>query len=133
MSYILRILVAGGLMGILDALWLGLVAKQFYKTNLGPLLLDKPNMLAGAAFYAIFAVGIVVLVVSPALAKSSWLQALWQGALLGLVAYAAYDLTNLATLKGFPVNIVVADLLWGTIAAATVSVLTYTIVKRRLS
>jgi uncharacterized membrane protein len=87
--------------------------------------LDKPQVLPAALFYLIYIVGVVLLVVNPALEKESWLHALGYGALLGLVAYATYDLTNLATVNGFSAKVVVIDLLWGMFITATVSLLTY--------
>lgn len=127
--FITRLLIAGAIMGILDALWLTLVANKFYKSQLGSLLLDKPNMMAAVVFYVIYVVGVVAFVITPALDKGSWLHALGFGALFGLVAYATYDLTNLATLKGFPAKLVVVDLLWGAVLTAIVSALTYAVVR----
>ena len=117
-------------MAALDALWLGLVANKFYKSQLGRLLLEKPNMLAAVLFYVIFVIGIVVFAVMPAVAAGSWKLALGYGALLGLVTYATYDLTNLATLKGFPLKVVIVDLIWGMVLTASVAALTYLIVSR---
>ena len=133
MDIIYRLLVAGGIMAIIDLFWLSTVANKFYKSQIGPLLLDKPNMVAAAIFYVIYVIGIVAFVVSPALEKSSWHHAVIYGALFGLVAYATYDLTNLATLKGFTNKLVVVDLLWGTILTATVSVSTYLVIQKWLS
>lgn len=130
MDFIIKLLVAGGIMGVLDALWLTIVANKFYKDQLGALLLDKPNMPAAIAFYVIYVIGIVVFAVMPAVAAGDWKLALGLGALLGLVAYATYDLTNLATLKDFPVKIVIVDLIWGAALTATVATLTYLIVSR---
>lgn len=124
-SFIIKLLVAGGIMGLIDAVWLGVIANKLYKNELGSLLLEKPNMVAAILFYVIFVVGIVVFAVLPAVTAGDWKVALGLGALLGLVTYATYDLTNLATLKGFPVKIVIIDLLWGTVLTATVATLTY--------
>lgn len=121
---------AGGIMAVIDALWLGLVANKFYKSQLGPLLLEKPHMPAAVLFYVIFVVGVVVFAVMPAIAAGSWKLALGYGALLGLVTYATYDLTNLATLKGFPLKVVIVDLVWGVLLTASVATLTYLIVSR---
>ena len=129
-AFLLKLLVAGGIMGIIDALWLGVVANRLYKSQLGPLLLEKPNMAAAVLFYVIYVVGIVVFAVMPAIAAGDWKMALGLGALLGLVAYATYDLTNLATLKGFPIKIVIVDLIWGAVLTGTVATLTYLIVNR---
>jgi uncharacterized membrane protein len=114
----------GGTLGaflVLDALWLGVVARRFYAAELGEMLRDDPRWGAAGLFYLIYVLGVVVLVVLPALEARSPTRALALGALLGLVAYAAYDLTNLATLKGFPVRMVVVDLAWGTVLTGAVA------------
>ena len=129
-AFLTKLLVAGGIMGLIDAVWLSVIANKLYKSQLGPLLLEKPNMVAAVLFYVIFVVGIVVFAVLPAVSAGDWKVALGYGALLGLVTYATYDLTNLATLKGFPLKIVIIDMLWGTVLTATVATLTYLIVNR---
>jgi len=132
MELFIKLLVAGGIMGILDFLWLGFVAKKLYDNEIGKLLLDKPNMLPAILFYVIYVIGVVVFVITPALEKDSWQFALWAGAFFGLVAYATYDLTNLATLKDFSAKVVVIDLLWGATLTAGVSLSTFFIVKALL-
>lgn len=109
----------------IDMVWLGLVAKNFYAKEIGFLMKTEVNWLAAGLFYLIFIAGLVFLVILPAWEKGSWGQALWTGALFGLVAYATYDLTNLATLKDWPLAVTVADLIWGTVLSATVSGVTY--------
>jgi len=98
---------------ICDFAWLGFIAKDFYQAQIGPLLLEKPNLTAAAIFYALYTAGIVFFCVEPALAQASWLRALAFGMLLGLLGYGTYDLSNLATLKGWSVSLVVVDILWG--------------------
>lgn len=127
MEIIVAIVAAAVIMGVLDFVWLGFIAKKLYYGEMGDILLKKPNMTAAILFYAIYVVGAVVLVVLPALAESSFLMAIGYGALLGFVAYATYDLTNLATMKGFSKKIVVIDLIWGTFITATVCVGSYAI------
>jgi len=129
-DFLLRFLIAGGVMGILDALWLMFIANKFYKSQIGNLLLDKPNMAPAIIFYVIYIVGIVTFVVAPALEKGSLVHALGYGALFGLVAYATYDLTNLSTLKGFTSKVVIVDLLWGALMTATVAGITYLILHK---
>lgn len=129
-DFLLRFLIAGGAMGILDALWLMFVANKFYKSQIGNLLLDKPNMAPAIIFYVIYIAGIVAFVVAPALEKGSLVHALGYGALFGLVAYATYDLTNLSTLKGFTSKVVIVDLLWGALMTATVAGITYLILHK---
>ena len=129
-DFLIKLLVAGGIMGIIDALWLSVVANRFYKSQLGPMLLEKPNMISAIIFYVIFVVGVVVFAVLPAVQTGDWKIALGLGALLGLVTYATYDLTNHATLKGFPLTVVVVDIIWGVVLTATVATLTYLVATR---
>lgn len=117
---------------VIDLIWLGVVARSFYRDQLGHLLRADVNWAAAIAFYVIFVAGIVVLVVWPAVEQQSLLRAVALGALLGLVTYAAYDLTNLATLKGFPAAVAAVDLAWGAVLCATVSAITYAAATRLL-
>lgn len=98
----------------LDAVWLTLMAARLYRPALGPIMLERFALGPAVAFYAIYMLGVVVFAVAPALAQRNGLAALGNGALLGLVAYATYDLTNQATLKGWPWQVTLADLCWGT-------------------
>lgn len=102
----------------LDFVWLGVVAPTFYKSQLGPLLLQKPNLLPAGAFYVLYVAGLVLFCVMPALEADAWVRASIMGALLGLVAYATYDLSNLATLKNWTLPITLVDMAWGTVASA---------------
>lgn len=129
MELVVKLLAAGAIMGVLDFFWLGFIAKKLYYSELGGLLLSKPNMTAALAFYVIYVIGVVMFVISPALAKHDIWYALGMGALFGLVAYATYDLTNLATLKGFSTKIVVIDLIWGMALTAVVAAGTFLVVK----
>ncbi|MDO9418543.1 DUF2177 family protein [Pararhizobium sp.] len=99
---------------IADAIWLGLVARTFYRDQLGPLMLDNPNFTVAALFYVFFAAAVVLLAVMPGLRGGSFATALGYGAVLGLAAYGTYDITNLATLKGWPVMVSIVDMAWGT-------------------
>jgi uncharacterized membrane protein len=110
---------------IIDLTWLGVVARSFYQAQIGHLMRTNVNWAAAIVFYAIFVVGIIVLAVWPAVDRQSLGHAVVLGALLGLVTYAAYDLTNLATLDGFPFKVVVVDMVWGTVLCAAVSGITY--------
>lgn len=85
----------------------------------------NPNLLSAFIFYLIFITGLVVFVITPALDKRSWMHAVLAGALFGLTTYATYDLTNLATIKNWPLIVTVVDLIWGTVLSVTVSVITY--------
>lgn len=109
----------------IDMVWLGLVAKNFYSQQIGFLMKSNVNWLAAIIFYFLFVVGLVLFVISPAVEKQSWQYALTLGALFGLITYATYDLTNLATLKDWPLLVTVVDLVWGTVLAASVSVISF--------
>ena len=111
-----------------DMVWLGLVAKNFYAKQIGFLMKTDINWISAIIFYLLFVAGIVFFVVSPAIEKQSWVYALLAGAFFGLITYATYDLTNLATLKNWPVFLTIVDLLWGTFLSATVSSIAYLIV-----
>jgi uncharacterized membrane protein len=112
---------------VIDLVWLGLIARSFYQTHLGHLMRSDVNWVAAALFYLLFVAGIVVFVVWPAIERESLLRALSLGALFGLVTYAAYDLTSLAVMEGFPLKIALVDLLWGTALCASVSAITYSV------
>lgn len=105
---------------IIDGLWLGIVARSFYVQQIGHLLRPSPDFGVAGAFYLLYVVGVVVFAVLPALAQQSWVTALVLGALLGFIAYGTYDLTNLATLAGWPVLVSVVDMIWGAVLTATV-------------
>jgi uncharacterized membrane protein len=110
---------------VIDLIWLGIVARSFYRAQLGHLMRADVNWQAAIAFYVLFVAGIVVFVVWPAIERESLVQALALGALFGLVTYAAYDLTNLATLRGFPPTMVVVDMIWGMLLCTGVSAITW--------
>jgi uncharacterized membrane protein len=110
-----------------DAVWLGVVARGFYRRHLGELLRPDVQWWAAVAFYLLFLVGLLVLAVLPALERQSVWRAVGLGALLGFVAYATYDLTNLATLRGFPSIVAAVDLLWGTALAAGLAAAAFTL------
>ncbi|MFZ0685277.1 MAG: DUF2177 family protein [Terriglobales bacterium] len=111
----------------MDMVWLGLVAKNFYAKHIGFLMKSNVNWVAAVVFYLFFIAGLVVFVVTPAMDKHSWMRALLFGGLFGLITYATYDLTNLATLKDWPLSLSVVDMIWGTVLAGSVSVVTYLI------
>lgn len=113
----------------IDMIWLGLVAKTFYQSQIGYLMKATPNWTAAIIFYLLFIVGLVVFVINPALANQSWTQALMLGALFGLICYATYDLTNLATIKNWPLTVTIVDLIWGTVLSASVSYVSYHIIR----
>lgn len=113
----------------IDMLWIGVLAKGFYRNNLGHLLRPDINWTAALIFYLLYIVGILIFATLPALEKQSLHQAVVLGALFGLFAYATYDLSNLATLKDWPVNIVFVDILWGMVLTASVAAASFFIGK----
>lgn len=114
MELLLKLLAVGGILGLLDFLWLTLGARKLYESEMPDMLLEKPNVAAVAGFYVLYVIGVVYFVITPALEKQSWEHAAVSGALFGLVAYATYGLTNLAVFKGFSTKAILIDLAWGT-------------------
>ncbi len=114
----------------IDMLWLGLIAKNFYRAQIGGLMKADINWAAAIIFYLIFISGLVVFVITPAVEKGSWTHALLFGALFGLVCYATYDLTNLAVARDWPLLVTLVDLIWGAVLAASVSTITYFIMSK---
>lgn len=112
-----------------DLSWLGVIAKNFYRGQIGILMKNDVNWAAAIIFYLVFVFGLVFFVILPAVEKGSWMYALVIGALFGLITYATYDLTNLATLKDWPLLVTIADTAWGAVIAAFVSTTTYFIAK----
>lgn len=104
--------------GLVDFVWLAFIAKDLYRNGIGHLMAAQPNWTAAVLFYLLYIAGLVYFAVRPGLATGSWQTVALNGAILGLVCYATYDLTNLATLRDWPVHIVVADLLWGMFVSA---------------
>lgn len=114
---------------VVDMLWLGVLAKNIYQKYLGSFLSDQVNWGAAFIFYFIYVAGISIFAIYPAVNKGSLQHALLMGALFGFFTYATYDLTNLATLKGWPLPIVFIDIVWGAVLTAIVSFSGYYIVK----
>ncbi|MGW8123668.1 DUF2177 family protein [Roseivirga echinicomitans] len=113
----------------IDLVWLGVVAKNLYNRHLGSLLADQVNWTAAIIFYLLFIVGIFIFAIAPAVHKESLRHAVMMGALFGFFTYATYDLTNLATLKDWPIKIVFIDILWGSVLTAAVSASGYGITR----
>lgn len=103
---------------IVDAVWIGLVVRDYYQDTVGQLLRDTPNYLAAGLFYLAYAAGIIILAVSPALKKRDVRIALGNGAVLGAIAYGTYTLTNFSVLKGWTIGLVVSDIVWGAFLTA---------------
>ncbi|HSK11720.1 MAG TPA: DUF2177 family protein [Phnomibacter sp.] len=112
----------------IDMVWLGLVAKGLYRRQLGALLSDNVNWTAAVIFYMLYIIGIFIFCIVPAVEKGSIAKALVLGGLFGFFCYATYDLTNLATLKGWPSTIVYIDIVWGVVLTAATSLSGYLVV-----
>lgn len=126
LDFLLLFAVAFGVFIVVDLVWLVVIARKLYKKYLGYIMTDKVRWGAALIFYVIFIAGLVFFAIMPA---SNALMAILYGGLLGFLGYATYDLTNLATLKGWPIAVTIIDLIWGTSLGAVVSVLTFLIVR----
>ncbi|MNQ18117.1 hypothetical protein D3C85_311510 [compost metagenome] len=124
MNLILVFIVTAIIFALIDAAWLKSTSR-FYKSELGGLLLKVPNFPAAVLFYLIYVVGMIVFAVHPALEQQNWGVALGYGATLGFIAYATYDLTNLATLRKWSRTVVIVDMAWGTVVTAAASTAAY--------
>ncbi len=109
----------------IDIVWLGFIAKRLYFSGLSHLLADKVSYPAAAGFYALYVVGLIIFAVAPALETSTWSTATVNGALFGFFCYATYDMTNQATLKGWPVRVTIFDIAWGTTLSAVSATVGY--------
>lgn len=109
----------------IDMVWLGVVARNLYKQKLGFILSPEVNWAAAIIFYLIYIGGILFFAVLPASKEMSWQTALLNGALLGGMCYATYDLTNMATIAKWPLEIVVIDIVWGMVLTGSVATLSY--------
>lgn len=127
--WITSFLVALVVLAILDFAWLGLIAHGFYTDRLGPLLREQPLWAVAALFYLVHAAAVATFAVPLALVRPGWGAALLYGAALGFCAYAAYDLTNLATLRGWPVAVTLVDLAWGTFVTAVATAVAFAVVR----
>jgi uncharacterized membrane protein len=125
MEFIGHYLLVGAIFAAIDAVWIGVIANKFYKKHMAQLLLDKPKFGPAVLFYLINIAGIVVLALNPALGSDSLLRAIGLGAMLGVVGYATYDLTNASTLKGWPLKVTVVDIVWGTFVTALTTTLAF--------
>jgi uncharacterized membrane protein len=117
-KYLAGYLAAALVMVALDMLWLGVIAKTLYQEGIGFLMAEQPKLVAAVAFYVLYAAGLMVFVVAPQAKDPDWGRTVLMGALFGLVAYATYDLSNLATLKNWPMRLALVDMAWGTLLSA---------------
>lgn len=111
----------------IDMLWIGVLAKDFYRNNLGHLFRENINWAAALIFYFLYIIGILIFATLPALEKQSLGRAVLLGALFGFFSYATYDLTNFATLKDWPLKVTVVDMIWGMVLTASVAAASYLI------
>ena len=116
--------IAAVIMIAIDMVWLTWLGRGFYMQEIGGLLLDTPNLPAALAFYVLYSVGVVVIIIAPALETQSVVRALIYGVIYGLVAYGTYDLTNLAVMKGFTTKIALIDMAWGGLITGFTSAVT---------
>jgi uncharacterized membrane protein len=124
-TYLLSLVVFLGI----DGVWLTLMNKNFYGKHLAHLMTDKPNLVVALVFYLINIVGMIFLVINPAIKEQSWSRLLWGAAIYGLCTYATYDLTNMATLKNWPTIVTVVDLIWGVSLTTAVCAVVYLVRK----
>lgn len=127
-QYIYLYLLTIPMLVLFDLLWIGVVAKDFYKSNLGHLF-GPVEWTPAIIFYFVYIAGLLFFVVAPALEVGSLMRALVLGALFGFVAYATYDLTNNATIKDWPTIVTIVDILWGSLLTGGVAALSYLIGK----
>ncbi len=109
----------------IDLIWLLGIAKNLYRDQMGDLMANEPKLIAGLAFYLLYALGVCIFVIVPALSKQSWIYALQYGALFGLFCYMTYDLTNLAVIRNFPTQLALIDIAWGSFVTAICSGIAY--------
>jgi uncharacterized membrane protein len=117
----------------IDSFWLGLVAPSFYRSQIGHLMADNPNLLAAGIFYLLFVYGLLMFVVEPGIRNESLWNAVMTGALFGLITYATYDLTSFATLENWSLLVTVVDMAWGTILCSLVTLVSVSVGKRLIN
>jgi len=110
---------------VIDLIWLLGVAKNLYQQEMGDLMATEPKLIAGLAFYLLYAIGVCIFVIVPALSKQSWIYAVQYGALFGFFCYMTYDLTNLAVIRNFPTGLAFIDIAWGSAVTAVVAGIAY--------
>lgn len=110
---------------VIDGAWFRCVSKDFYKKQLGSLLIKKINFVAAATTYLVLAVGLIYFAVFPSLQIANYGHALRAGLLFGFVIYSIYDLTNQATIKGWSSELSIIDITWGTFLCGITSVSSY--------
>lgn len=115
---------------VVDMIWLGVIAGGFYRKALGPLLSPNVNWIAAIIFYLLFLVGVLIFALLPGMAKRSLVYTIEMAALFGFISYATYDLTNLSTLRDWPLMLSIVDMIWGSFLSASTATMTYLIMSR---
>lgn len=119
-----------GIFLVIDFIWLTVIAKSLYAQHLGYLMAPKANLVAALIFYLLFVLGLQFFVLNPALLNGSWVSVLLSGMFFGLVTYATYDLTNLATVRDWPILITFIDLVWGSFVSGITALLSFLIIRQ---
>ena len=114
----------------IDLVWLLGIAKALYRDEMGDLMASEPKLMAGLGFYLLYALGVSIFVIAPALTKQSWIQAVQYGALFGFFCYMTYDLTNLAVIRDFPTRLAFIDIAWGSLVTAVSAGIAYWVGER---
>jgi uncharacterized membrane protein len=127
--FVIAYAVALIVMGALDGIWFSLTVSKLYRPSLGTLMAQRPFIPAAIIFYLLYIAGLTYLVVLPALSADQFQSAIGRGAIFGLVAYGTYDLTNLAIIRNWPVNVTIIDLVWGTLLTAITAAVAFQITK----
>ena len=125
MKYISIFFITTVIFFAIDMLWLGVIARNFYREKLGFIFTGEVNWAAAVIFYLIYIVGIMYFSILPGIDGGNWKMVLLNGAILGFLCYATYDLTNMATIKQWPLIVVLVDIAWGTVLTGSVAVLSY--------
>lgn len=125
MKYIYLYLLTFVVFLAIDAIWLGIIAKNLYSEKIGHLMAENPNLIAAGIFYLLFVATLLIFVVIPGYEAQSLTKTIILGALFGMITYATYDLTNLATLKDWPLAVTIIDIIWGASLATVTSVAGY--------
>lgn len=125
LRYFILYLITVGIFFAIDMLWLGLIAKKMYQDKLGFILSDKPNWIAAVIFYLFYVGGIVFFAIAPAVQSGNYTTAILNGVLLGMLCYATYDLTNMATIAKWPLSVTIVDILWGGFITGACATATY--------
>lgn len=130
MQVFIYYLIALGWVAIIDGVWLVFIANKFYKAELGHLLATNPNWIAAILFYLLYPLALVLLAILPGVEAKSLTKTLFNAGVLGFIAYATYDLTNLATLTNWSLKVTIVDIIWGTAMSVLVAFLTYIVINK---